>query len=64
MPVLPQINVIDRTEAVTQHFLAKSLLKMLCLYLDTLLIGQQFCNMLNILNELTLQKGITNVQDK
>jgi len=32
------------------------LLKMLGLYLDTLIIGNTFCSMLSILNELTLQK--------
>jgi len=33
-------------------------LKMLCLYLDTLIIGHIFCSMISILNELTLQTGI------
>ena len=35
-------------------------LKMLGPYLDTCLIGHNFCNMLSILNELTLQKELQN----
>ena len=31
---------------------------MLGLYLNTLIIGHKLCNMLSILNELTLQKGL------
>jgi len=33
---------------------------MLCLYIDTLIIGHKFSNMLSILNELTLQKQLQN----
>jgi len=33
-------------------------LKMLGLYLYTLIIGHESCNMLNILNKLTLQKEL------
>ena len=35
-------------------------LKMLGLYLYTLIIGQKSCNMLSILNKLTLQKELQN----
>ena len=33
---------------------------MLGLYLYTLIIGDKFCNMLSILNKLTLQKKLQN----
>jgi len=36
------------------------ILKMLGLYLDTLIIGHKLCNMLRILNELTLQRELQN----
>ena len=36
-------------------------LKMLDLYLYTLIIGHKACNMLSILNKLTLQKELHNV---
>jgi len=35
-------------------------LNMLGLYLDTLIIDNKFCNMLSILNELTLEKDLQN----
>jgi len=38
----------------------KLYLKMLHLYLDTLIIGHKFCSMLIILNKLTLQKELQN----
>jgi len=33
---------------------------MLCLYLDTLIIGHKFCSMLSILNEITSQQELQN----
>jgi len=42
-------------------FLGKTVLKMLGLYLYTLVIGHKSCNRLSILNKLTLQKELQNV---
>jgi len=42
----------------------RNILKMLGRYLDTLISRHNFCNMLSILNELTLQKGMTKFRDK
>jgi len=36
-------------------------LKMLCMYLYTLIIGHKFCNTLSMLNKFTLQKKLQNV---
>jgi len=33
---------------------------MLCLYLETLIVGHTFCSMLGILNRLTLEKELHN----
>jgi len=49
-----------------KHFLEwewyqQSCLKMLGLYLYTLIIGHKSCNMLSILNKLRLQKKLQNV---
>jgi len=44
---------------IPDNLLGRSL-KMLGLYLDTLIIGQNNCNVLSILNELTLQKKLQN----
>ena len=40
------------------------ILKMLGLYLYTLIIDHKSCNMLSILKKLTLQKGLQNFCDK
>jgi len=36
-------------------------LKMLALYLYTLIIGHKFCNVLSILNKFSLQKKLQNI---
>ena len=41
--------------------LTQCLLMMLGLYLHTFIIGHQSCNMLSILNKITLQKDLQNV---
>jgi len=33
---------------------------MLCLYLKNFIIGHKYCNMLSLLNKLTLQKDLQN----
>ena len=49
----------------THHGFFRTFLKMLGLYLYiTLLIGHKFCNMLSILNKLTLQKELQNFVTK
>ena len=42
----------------------QSFLKMLGLYLYTLIIGHKSCNMLSILNKLTLQEELQNILTK
>ena len=51
---MPKLIEIKRTQK-------KPFLKMLHLYIDTFIIGNKFCGMLSILNELTLQKELQNV---
>jgi len=55
---------LQREKITTVYKLASvalSTLKMLALYLDTLIIGPKFCSMLSIQNELPLQQEFQNV---
>ena len=47
-----------RTSQNTEYTKTQQTLKMLGLYLYTLIIGHKSCNMLSILNKLTLQKKL------
>ena len=45
-------------------FSTKSILKMLGLYLYSLIIGHKSCNVLSMLNKLSLQRELQNVVTK
>lgn len=64
------INIVDDKQYIvtSKHMNIKGillwhtmmLLKMLCLYLDTLIIDRKSCNMLGLLNEIAPQYCMTN----
>ena len=49
-----------RLNPLLYHSSAQNVLKMLCLYLYTVIIGHKSCNILSILNKLTLLKVLHN----
>jgi len=56
-PISLIVTMLTFYPSITRHTLS---LKMLGLYPYTLIISHKFCNMLSILNKLTLQKDLQN----